>query len=151
MAKSDRFPHLHTPPGLETVWYDSVICRQGKKCKKHGVAQPRWAIWREIWKLSCLLSLLDCISRKTVDTEYMYYSWCMMSTDIVKWRKNERLWKFWDLYENFEKRGVLEKRGGGSEIHASYLAPYRSPRLGNPVFFTLFTLSTYDTVVSNCF
>jgi hypothetical protein len=21
---------------LETVWYDSAICRQGKKCKKHG-------------------------------------------------------------------------------------------------------------------
>jgi hypothetical protein len=45
---------------------------------------------------------------KTVDTEYTYYSWCKTSTDIVKWRKNERLWKFWkrnDLYENFEKRG----------------------------------------------
>ena len=40
----------------------------------------------------------------------------MTSTDIVKWRKNEWLWKFWkrnDLYENFEKRG-----GGGNEIHA---------------------------------
>ena len=45
----------------------------------------------------------------------LYYSWCMTSTDIVKWRKNEWLWKFWkrnDLYENFEKRGgVVEKRG----------------------------------------
>ena len=27
------------------------------------------------------------ISRKTVDTEYTSYSWCMTSTDIVKWRK----------------------------------------------------------------
>ena len=61
------------------------------------------------------VTLLYCISRKTVDTEYTYYSWCMTSTDIVKWRKKEWLWKFWkrnDLYENFEKRGgVVEKRG----------------------------------------
>ena len=46
----------------------------------------------------------------------------MTSTDIVKWRKNEWLWKFWkrnDLYENFEKRGgSREKGGGGNEIHA---------------------------------
>ena len=53
----------------------------------------------------------------------MYYSWCMTSTNIVKWRKNEWLWKFWkrnDLYENFEKRGggSREKGGGGNEIHA---------------------------------
>ena len=85
-----------------------------KSVKKHGVSHPRWAIWREIWKWSCLPSLLYCISRKTVDTEYTYYSWCMTSTDIVKWKKNEWLWKFWkrnDLYENFEKRGVVEKRG----------------------------------------
>jgi hypothetical protein len=51
----------------------------------------RWAIWREIWKWSCIPSLLYCISRKNVDTEYTYYSWCMTSTDIVKWRKNEWL------------------------------------------------------------
>ena len=46
----------------------------------------------------------------------------MMSTDTVKWRKNEWLWKFWkrnDLYENFEKRGgSREKGGGGNEIYA---------------------------------
>ena len=56
---------------------------------------------------------LYCISRKTVDTEYTYYSWCMTSTDIVKWRKTND-------YENFEKgmimkimkkEGVVEKRG----------------------------------------
>ena len=79
--------------------------------------------------LICLLNnplsncFSNCISRKTVDTEYTYYLWCMTSTDIVKWRKNEWLWKFWkrnDLYENFENRGVVEKRegGGGNEIHA---------------------------------
>ena len=36
------------------------------------------------------------------------------STDIVKWRKNEWLWKFWkrnDLYENFEKRGGSREKG----------------------------------------
>ena len=39
-----------------------------------------------------------------------------------------------------------------TETPFSYFAPYRSPWLGNPsVFFTLFTLSTYGTVVSNCF
>ena len=53
-----------------------------------------------------------CISRKTVDTEYTYYSWCMTSTDIVKWRKNEWLWKFW------KKGGSREKGGRGNEIHA---------------------------------
>jgi hypothetical protein len=38
-----------------------------------------------------------------VDTEYTYYSWCMTSTDIVKWRKTND-------YENFEKRwGSREK------------------------------------------
>ena len=99
--------------------------------KNTGVSQPRWAIWREMWKWSCLPSLLYCISRKTVDTEYTYYSWCMTSTDIVKWRKNEWLWTFWkrnDLYENFEKRGVVEKRGEGetkSMPHAPVIpAPY---------------------------
>jgi hypothetical protein len=55
------------------------------------------------------------IRRKNADTEYMYYSWCMTTTDIVKLRKTEWLWKFGkrnDLYENFEKRrGVVEKRG----------------------------------------
>ena len=93
-----------------------------KSVKNTGVSQPRWAIWREIWKWSCIPSLLYCIPRKNVDTEYTYYSWCMTSTDIVKWRKNEWLWKFWkrnDLYENFEKKGgSREKGGGGNEIHA---------------------------------
>ena len=59
--------------------------------------------------------------RKTVDTEYTYYSWCMTSTDIVKWRKTND-------YENFEKgmiymkilkKGVSREKGGvGNEIHA---------------------------------
>ena len=85
-----------------------------KSVKNTGVSQPRWAKWHEIWKWSCLPPLLYCIGRKTVDTEYTYYSWCMTSTDIVKWRKTND-------YENFEKRmiymnilkkgGVVEKRG----------------------------------------
>jgi hypothetical protein len=49
----------------------------------------------------------------------------MTSTDIVKWRKNEWLRKFWkknDLYENLNKRGgSREKGGGGNEIHAHAL------------------------------
>ena len=97
--------------------------------KTTGVSQPRWAIWREIWKWSCLPSLLYYISRKTVDTEYRYYSWCMTSTDIVKWRKNEWLWKFWKrnyLYENFEKRGggSREKGERGNEIHTPCACDY---------------------------
>ena len=41
---------------------------------------------------------------KNVDTEYTYYSWCMTSTDIVKWRKRNG-------YENFEKRGGVSWKG----------------------------------------
>jgi hypothetical protein len=41
-------------------------------------------------KWSCIPSLLYCISWKTVDTEYTYYSWCMTSTDIVKWRNTSQ-------------------------------------------------------------
>ena len=55
-------------------------------------------------------SFLCCISRKTVDTEYTYYSWCMTSTDIVKWRKTND-------HENFEKGMIymkILKRGRGS-------------------------------------
>ena len=50
-----------------------------------------------------------CVSRKTVDTEYTYYSWCMTSTDIVKWRKTSD-------YANFEKGMIMKilKKGGGS-------------------------------------
>ena len=51
-----------------------------------------------------ILYLVYCISRKFVETEYTYYSWCMTSTDIVKWRKTNDC-------ENFEKSGVVEKRG----------------------------------------
>ena len=68
-----------------------------------------------------IVYLVYCISRKTVETEYTYYSWCMTSTDIVKWRKTND-------YEYFEKGiikkilkkggGSREKGGGGNEIHA---------------------------------
>jgi hypothetical protein len=49
---------------------------------------------------------------------YDVYGYCQM-------KKNEWLWKFWkrnDLFENFEKRGVVEKKGGGgNEIHAPWV------------------------------
>jgi hypothetical protein len=50
------------------------------------------------------------ISRKSVETEYTYYSWCMTSTDIVKWRKTND-------YENFEKGMIMKilKKGGSRE------------------------------------
>ena len=47
--------------------------------------------------------------RKTVNTEYTYYSWCMTSTDIVKWRNTND-------YENLEKGMIymkILKKGGG--------------------------------------
>jgi hypothetical protein len=48
------------------------------------------------------------ISLETVDIEYTYYSWCMTSTDIVKWRKTKD-------YENFEKgmiyMNILKNKG----------------------------------------
>jgi hypothetical protein len=67
--------------------------------------------------------------------------------------------------------GSREKGGGGNEIHAPcacdiykknlvkmleilliYVALMETLSYGEtPVFFTLFTLSTYGTVVSNCF
>ena len=101
-------------------WYR--LYRSYENCRRPGVAildmqmskVPIISGYGEIWKWSCLPSLLYCISLKTVDTAYTYYSWCMTSTDIVERRKNEWLWKFWkrnDLYENFEKRRVVEKRG----------------------------------------
>jgi hypothetical protein len=88
-------------------------------------SSPLWAIWRDIWKLSCSHSLLYCISWKTVDTEYTYYSWCMTSADIVKWRKTEWLWKFWkrnDLYENCGK----ELCRPSAIFHGIFIAPPNS-------------------------
>jgi hypothetical protein len=120
-----------------------------KSVKKNtGVSQPRWAIWCEIWKLSYLPSLLYCISRKTVDTEYTYFSWCMTSTDIVKWRKTND-------YENFEKGmiymkilgkrgGSREKGGGGNEIHAPCACDLFP-------LFADFILSFYLWCVFGCF
>jgi prenyltransferase beta subunit len=68
-----------------------------------------------------------------VDTEYAYYSWCMASTDIVKWRKTND-------YENLEKGiimkilkkgggGSREKGGGGNEIHAPCACEQSQPVL----------------------
>ena len=54
---------------------------------------------------------------------YDVYWYCQM-------KKNERLWKFWkrnDLYENFEKRVVVEKRGEEemkSMPHAPVVIPW---------------------------
>ena len=106
----------------DVYWY----CQMKKKRMIMKILKKEWFIWKfekrgdsrekggggnEIHAPS---ALLYCISRKNVDTEYTYYSWCMTSTDIVKWRKNEWLWKFWkrnDLYENLKKGGIVEKRG----------------------------------------
>ena len=87
---------------LETVWYDSAICRQGKKCKKHGGFPTEVSDMAQIMKIELLTFSLYCFSQKTVDTEYTYYSWCMTSTDIVKWRKRND-------YENFEKVMIYMK------------------------------------------
>jgi hypothetical protein len=73
-------------------------------------------------------------------------------------------------YENFEKGMIYmkiwkrgesrEKGGGGNEIQyrregmqLHFHISRHIAHLGweTPVFFTLFTLSTYGTVVSNCF
>jgi hypothetical protein len=70
-------------------------------------------------------------------------------------------------YENFEKGMIYmkilkkgssrEKGGGGNEIHARCACAINnhnalSCKINDPrVFFALFTLSTYGTVVSNCF
>jgi hypothetical protein len=63
-------------------------------------------------------------------------------------------------YENFEKGMIymkILKKGGVVEKRESEQLHFHISRhiahLGweAPVFFTLFTLSTYGTVVSNCF
>jgi hypothetical protein len=62
-------------------------------------------------KMELLTFSLYCIRQKTVDTEYTYYSWCMTSTDIFKWRKKND-------YENFEKGMInmkILKKGGSGE------------------------------------
>jgi hypothetical protein len=73
---------------------------------------PIFAYYCHLFNLWIFCSWLPyVVSRKTVDTEYTYYSWCMTSTDIVKWRKRND-------YENFEKgminRRIL-KKGGSRE------------------------------------
>jgi hypothetical protein len=87
---------------LETVWYEVSDMARNMKM--------------ELFTFSLIL-----YQSKTVDTEYTYYSWCMTSIDIVKWRKTND-------YENFEKGlinmnivkkgGSREKGGGENEIHA---------------------------------
>ena len=56
--------------------------------------------------LWCLRESKNCGHRiHVLFMMYDVYWYCQM-------KKNERLWKFWkrnDLYENFEKRGVVEK------------------------------------------
>jgi hypothetical protein len=93
-------------------------------CKKTlGFSQPRWAIWREIWKLSCLPSLYTVSVEKlwTQNTHIIHDVWRLLILSneekrmIMKILKKEWfIWKFWkrnDLYENFEKMVVVEKRG----------------------------------------
>jgi hypothetical protein len=48
-------------------------------------------------------------------------------------------------YENFEKGGE------GKQLHFHISRHIAHLGWETPVFFTLFTLSTYGTVVSNCF
>ena len=53
---------------------------------------------------------------------YDVYCYCQM-------KKNEWLWTFWkrnDLYENFEKRGVVENRRGEEETKSMPHAPVLS-------------------------
>ena len=87
---------------------------------------------------------VDWISRKNVDTEYMYYSWCMTSTDIVKWRKNEWLWKFW------KKGDSREKGGGGKEVIIYILHSFKCYLHENLdliiIFFTLLQNFLFKTI-----
>jgi hypothetical protein len=98
---------------LETVWYDSAICRQGKKCKKHGgfpteVSDMARNMKIELLTFSPILyQSKNCGHRiHVLFMMYDVYWYCQM-------KKNEWLWKFWKRndYENFEKRGIVEKRG----------------------------------------
>ena len=98
-----------THAGPSTVPYVDKV----KSVKKHGVSQPRWAIWREIWKLvaSLLSYTLSVENLWTQNTRIIHDVWRLL---ILSNEEKEWLWKFWKRndYENFEKRGVIERRGG---------------------------------------
>ena len=69
-----------------------------------------------------------------MDTEYTYYSWCMTSTDIVKWRKTND-------YENFEKGMIMKilKKGSSREEGGG--------RKRNPCPMRLWKLSANFTLI----
>ena len=81
-----------------------------KSVKKHGGFPTEVSDMARNMKMELLTFSLYCtyISLETVDIEYTYYSWCMTSTDIVKWRKTKD-------YENFEKgmiyMNILKNKG----------------------------------------
>ena len=88
--------------------------------KTTGVSQPRWAIWCEIWKFTCLPSLYTVSVGKlwTQNTRIIHDVWRLlilsneekrMIMNILK--KEWFIWKFW------KKGGSREKGGGGNEIH----------------------------------
>ena len=72
----------------------------------------RFSSFDNIMNNTCILypqffDWYSMLSVEKLDTEYTYYSWCMTSTDIGKWRKT-------NYHEHFEKwmiMKILEKRG----------------------------------------
>ena len=109
-----QFEHGQLGKCLRNFWYDSAICRQDKKCKKHGgfpteVSDMARNMKMELLTLSLILyQSKNCGHRiHVLFMMYDVYWYCQM-------KKNEWLWKFWktnDLYENFEKKGGSREKG----------------------------------------
>ena len=98
------------------MYYDSAICRQGKKCKKHGgfpteVSNMARNMKMELLTFSLILYQWKNCGHRIHVLLMMYdvYWYCQM-------KKNEWLWKFWkrnDLCENLKKKEGSREKGGG--------------------------------------
>ena len=73
-----------------------------KSVKNTGVSQPRWAIWREMWKWSCLTSLYAVSVEKlwTQNTRIIHDVWRLLILSNEE-KTND--------YENFEKGMIYMK------------------------------------------
>jgi EamA domain-containing membrane protein RarD len=71
-------------PSLYTVSVEKLWTQNTRNVKKPGGFPTEVSDMARNMKMEFLTFSLYCISRKTVDTKYTYYSWCITSTDIVK-------------------------------------------------------------------
>ena len=105
---------------LETVWYDSAICRQGKKCKKHWGFPTKVSDMARNMKMELhTFSLILYQSKKcghrihVLFMMYDVYWYCQMKKKrmIMKILKKEWfIWKFWKKGGGSREKGGRRKR-----------------------------------------